>query len=241
MMNKRKCYGLLVVFLLIFSLSVCSVPVEAVVIPLDESGWAIVVNPASLQNGEVAVPFIYGIVNNAVVIEIDKTFKRPPRDGFFDPIVVEFQKLSQNAVSSIIIRDEYIVNNTQTMWDDFHISLIVDVLNPQAGFNPEFVPSGGQLESVHYSGNYGYNNLPIQLNFENMQGPGVPSSPPGEDVFWPGHNSGQIVIQINPDMVVGTRFGLKEVPSIPEPTTIILFGGLGVIGFLKRKLRYNSG
>jgi len=65
----------------------------------------------------------------------------------------------------------------------------------------------------------------------------VQSSSPaesGENVFWPGHNGGQIVIVTNPRMQVGEHFGLKEIPTIPEPATVLLLGIGGLITLTRR-------
>lgn len=231
-MKSKRVAGLLVSVLC--TVFVCPALVQAVIVPLDDSGWAMVVSPSS---EEVSVPIVDGITNDAVYIQLGKTFSSPPEDGFFRPIIIEFEKIFADATANIIIRDEYIVNNTGTEWIDFHMSLKVSVVNPQAGFNPNFIPDGGQLENVYYSWNYGYEGLPIKLNFVDTDGSGVPSSPPGDDVFWPGYMGGQIVIATNPDMQVGGRFGLKEIPTVPEPATAVLLGIGGALLTLTRRRR----
>lgn len=206
---------------------------------LGNSGWAMVVNPQSQAVGEISVPYVFGVVRDCVVIEIDKTFGRWPDEfGLFDPLVVEFQKISENAVSKIVIRDEYIVNNTGHEWHDFHMLLAVSSSNPEAGFDPQQIPHGGQLENVSYAGfGQGYDGLPTNLNFENEKGtPGVAFQPSGLDVFRPGYAEGNITIVTNPELQVGERFLLKEIPTmLPEPATIALFA-IGVMpAILKRK------
>jgi len=220
-------------FLVMCVLFDCVIPLQAVIIPLDDSGWAMVVDS---NPGEVDFPFIYGVTDDAVSIQLDKVFDRAVgSDGFFDPIVIEFQKVSPDATANIIIRDEYIVNDTDIEWFDFHMHLIVSIMDPQAGFNPDFLPDGDQLEDAYYSTNYGYDELPIQLHFVDADGSGVPALPAGDDIFRPGHIAGQIVIVTNPQMEVGERFGLKEVPSIPEPTTLLLLGIGGLMAFRSKR------
>ena len=112
--------------------------------------------------------------------------------------------------------------------------LLVDAQNPEAGFNSAVFPSGDQLESVFYSQLFGYGGLPVQLNFLDNNGSGVPTGPPGSNVFSPGLASGQVMIVTDPTLAVGTRFGLKQVPTIPEPATVALLG-LGCLMFHRKK------
>lgn len=233
MKSSRVKFGLLALYVVL----VLSAPVQAVSYPLEDSGWAFVARSDLIKGGQVDWPYVYGVINDTVVIQIDKVFNRPfSQDGFNYPIIIEFWKLSANATSKIIIRDEYIENETGREWIDYHMHLIVDALNPQAGFDPNFIPDGDQLEDVSYALNYGYNGLPIQLRFRDTNAEGVPFSPPGENVFQPGYYGGQIVIVTNPQIQVGGHFGLKEIPTIPEPATITLLGVAGAIMLRKRRM-----
>lgn len=201
-----------------------------------DSGWAMVLS--SKMEPVVTAVSVYGITDDAVTIEIHKTFNKPiDENGYFSPIIVEFMKTSADATSQIVINDEYIQNDTGSEWSDFHMQLMVSMANPQAGFNPNVI-DGDQLEAVSYATTIGYDGLPIQLNFQNTQGGGVPSSsspPTGEELFMPAFVVGTIQINVDPDMAVGTRFALKEIPtSTPEPATVMILG-LGGLAVLKRK------
>jgi hypothetical protein len=228
---------------------VLSATVHAVSIPLEDSGWAVVISSEFLEGGQVAVPFVYGVTDDAVVIQLDKIFDRPfQQDGFNYPIIIHFWKLSADATPKIIIEDECIENETGTEWTDYHMHLMVNPLAPEAGFDPAFIPDGDQLEDVSYSSNYGYSNLPIDLDFVDSDGSGVLSSPPvepGENWFRPGYwngDGGRIVIVTNPQMEVSDHFGLKEVPTtVPEPATIVLFGTAGVWIFNRTKQQFFGG
>ena len=230
-MKATKGVGWLVIMCTLF---VCTVSVEAtpVVIPLDDSGWAAVIDDVMLyETREVGAPYVFGIIDDAVIIQLDKTFREPLMDGFFDPIVIEFQKIRQTDITNIIIRDERIANCTGSEWFDFHLHLT----SAFAGFNPDFIPDGDQLENVSYSMNFGYDGLPVRLNFEDNNASGVPAA---GDVFEPGRIAGQIMIVTDPEMGVGPnfRFGLKEVPTVPEPATLALLG-IGGLMALNRKRR----
>jgi len=223
------------IILLIIAVSLLSTgPANAVVVPLGESGWAVVATPETSQG--ISIPAI-DIEGDSLVIEIAKTFSIPPENGLFQPMIFEFQKIAADATANIVINDEYIVNDTGVEWFDFHISLLVDVFEPQAGFDTGSLPDGGQFEDVYYAMDYGYNGMPVQLNFADTDGSGVPSSPGGDDVFRPGYTTGQITIVTNPALPVGARFGLKEIPStsVPEPTTMILLGAGGLMVFTRKK------
>ena len=197
----------------------------AVVVDLGDSGWAMVVSPLVLEHSDVSVPW-YGIEGDTLYLELHKTFGRPLDDSeMFLPIVLEFEKISENASSTIVLTDEYIVNDSDVEWYDFHMQLMVSISEPEAGFDPQYVFDGQQLENVFYSEFVGYDGLPVKLNFLNEEGGGVPPVPPGEDIFWPGYEQGELVIVTNPEMEVGDRFALKEMPSVPEPATLALLGG----------------
>jgi len=241
-MKSKIKFGLLV----LYAVLVLSASAQAVYYPLLDpdtqvsSGWAFVARSDLIEGGQVAYPYVYGVTGDAVVIQLDKLFNRAfSQDGFNYPIIIEFEKLSVNATSKIIIRDERIINETGREWIDYHMHLMVDALNPQAGFDPSFIPDGDQLEDVSYASNCGYNDLPIQLHFTDANDSGVPSSPPaepGENWFQPGYYSdGRIVIVTDPQIQVGEHFGLKEIPTIPEPATITLLGLAGAIVLRRRR------
>ncbi len=221
--------------------------VYALTQPLGDSGWEIVVRSDLVEGGQVAWPYIYSVTDDAVTIQIDKLFNRPfTQDGLNYPIIVEFLKVDVDATPKIIIRDEYIGNETGTEWYDYHMHLIVDALDPQAGFDPSFIPDGDQLEDVSFDQNsyIGYNGLPIKMDFVDIDGNGILSSPPaefGENIFQPGYYGGQIVIVTDPDMQLYEHFGLKEIPtSVPEPVTFALLGTASIWIFTRKRHSFRS-
>jgi len=230
-MNLIKSKGWLVsvlVFLLV------AIAAQGSLYPLG-NGWTMIVNK-NIQGTEP--PYIYQPPqNDTVTIELEKNFFADSYDGqYYRPIQIEFMKTSADAASKIVINDEYITNATGHEWNGFDMHLMVDALNPQAGFNSGVLPSGDQLEKVSFSENYGFDGLPIQLSFADTDGSGVLSSAVDNDVFQPGYISGSIEIMINPNMAVGSRFGLKEIPvsHTPEPMTLALFG-IGTLFLIRKK------
>lgn len=234
-------------FLVFCAVLVCTAPIQAVSIELIDyrdpcnpvpSGWAMQVELEHLEGGQVKYPYVYGVDNDAVAIKLAKVFDRPfDQEGYNHRITIGFEKISANATSKIIIRDEQIVNETGSQWIDYHMLLAVDTFDPEAGFDTNYKPDGDQLEQVSYAINDGYNGLPIQLNFTDTDGSGVPSSPPvepGENWFQPGYMDGQIVIVTDPQMQVGDHFSLDEIPTIPEPATLVLLGIGGLITIMRK-------
>ena len=219
-----------ILFLSCLALLAYTAIVDAEIVPLEYSGWAMITTPGSMP----ATVSVIEELEDTVVIELRKTFFGLVVEGLSNSIIIEFQKISADAVPNIVIRQKLITNDTNAQWYDFHMSLLVDIFQPRAGFDPNSSPSGGQLENVSYAMNYGYKNQPIQLNFLDTDGKGV-SSETGNDSFEPGAESGQITINTDPDMPVGHRFGLKEIASIPEPTTMVLLLGGGLITFYREK------
>lgn len=228
---SMKLSGLVIV---VMALGLLCVSANAVSIPLSDSGWSIVVTAESVGGGSVGVASVYGVSNDAVTIELDKTFNHRFDGQYYEPVSIQFLKTSADAVSNIVINDEYVINETGTEWFDFHMTL-VSAQAPMAGFNSNYSPDGHQLEDVYYSNNVGYNGLPIELNFEDTDGHGVLSGVFGYDVFQPGYDSGKIVIVTNPNMQIGDSFVLREVPT-PEPMTVFLLG-MGGLAILKKKKR----
>jgi hypothetical protein len=239
-MKSKLKFGLLA----LCTMLVFPAAVQAVSIPLGDSGWALLVRPELIEGGQVAYPYIYGVTDDAVVIQLDKVFNRPfSQYGFNYPIIVEFEKLSANATLKIIIEDELVINKTGREWTDYHMHLMVDVLDPEAGFDPNinFIPDGDQFENVGYASNSGYNNLPIDLHFIDTDGNGVLYTS-GENWFQPGWWDGRIVIVTDPEMDIGDFFGLKEIPTaIPEPATLTLLGVASIWIFIRKKQRFLSG
>lgn len=201
-----------------------------------DSGWSFVVNAAAQQKYEV--DFSVDTANSdMVMVEIVKTFLDPPDSyGVFKPIYIEFKKRTADAVSKIVINDEYVTNNTSTVWADYHMYLMSDTVgSPKAGFDSNEIPNGDQFQTVTYNDYRGYNGLPVQLDFTDGL---VPYIPAGDNVFHPGlegpDNGGRIVIVADPQLEVGRSIKLKEIPTVPEPMTLAMLA-MGGLGLIRRK------
>jgi len=229
-----KLSKLAVIAIAVFCMISVSAKGNEISIPLSTSGWSMVVSSDTVGGGQIDGAYTYGISGDAVTIEIDKTFDHAFNGQSYQPVLLQFQKTSANAVPNIIINDEYVVNSTGTEWHDFHMNLAsAPTTAPMAGFNASSFPSGDQLENVYYSDNVGYNGLPTQLNFVDTDGHGVLTSL-DDNIFKPGSTSGKIIIVTNPQMQVGSSFTLTETPSAPEPATVLMLG-MGGLAILRKK------
>lgn len=216
---------------LVFTLTMTASFANAVSTPLADSGWSIVTEEQA--GGAVNVPLIYGVTEDSVIIEIDKIFNQGFDGLNYEPVSFKIEKTSDQAVSNIIINDEYIVNSTGTEWFDFHMT-IVNGQTPFAGFNQNYIPDGDLLETVTFANNTGFNNLPVELHFQDADQQGVLSEI-GNDNFMPGFFGGMIMIVTNPLMQVGDSFTIQETPSVPEPATVLLMS-FGALAMLRKKI-----
>lgn len=231
---KLSIYNLILLFT---AFALCATVANSAVIPLVDgqgtsAGWSIITHDESVNVHVDEVGF------DEVTIRLEKTFRGTLDEfGFFSPIMIEFEKTSELARSLIIIDNEIVTNNTTEIWYDYHMALIVNPFNPEAGFSKN-TPDGDNLEDVSFDphSNYGYLGLPIQMDFNNSQGGGV-SNEAEQNVFSPGLADGDIYIQTNSiELPVGERFGFKQVPTVPEPATVMMLL-LGSVPAICKKCR----
>lgn len=200
-------------------------------LPLGDSGWSVFADPEAIGAvGRLQRPMIYEITDTYISIELDKAFYE------MGPMEIAFKRTSQTNVNRIIIDDERVTNDTSVIWFDYHMYLLWDDEIDMVGFNPQYLPSGGQLENVYYSSFDGYNSYPTVLNFVDTDQSGVLFDPDELDEFSPGLISGGIVIDVNPRLLVGDSFIFGQYPTIPEPTTCaLLIAGVLPMVFKKKK------
>jgi len=100
MMKVKK---LLLIILALFCLPAFG---EIISIDLGESGWAAVLNSSISEVGDVEGLSVYGTNEDSVFIEIDKRFiAQPDEQGYYNPIIIDFVKVSENALSNIVTRE----------------------------------------------------------------------------------------------------------------------------------------
>ena len=222
--NLLRCLSIVIVAMAV--VAVLPGTAQSAVIPLGNSGWLVAVN----EDWDISVP-VDDLTDDAVIIQIVKRFVGEPDEfGLMPAMYIEFIKNSEAAVGQIIIRDEFITNDTTEPWIDFHIELAVSIFDPEAGFSLDSDPSGDQFATVVLSGSNGHNGLPTKFDFYDGLVPNDPQNQ-DEDDFRPGWHSGSMIIVADPEMQLEQRIVLKEYPTIPEPATLglLLIGGLALL------------
>ena len=232
-MNQKK----LILSILIVGLS--TVGASAGLTPIDTTGWS--VEDYGPFEGSVSVTY-RGTSDNAIWIELDKEFNSDVFVGgdYGQPAAIKFVLTNSQAVNfapNIVIAEELIVNNTGINWLDFHMTLSWDFFNydPYVGFDPQYIfaadlPPYNPFQTVDFADYIGLNGMPVSLNFDDGQ------VADGE-TFKPGYyGSDDNYVRIVTDMDEGQYFILKEWPTIPEPTTLLLLsGGFVALRFMKQR------
>jgi len=237
---KKKAHALLCVL----GLGVFAAAGSAAVVPLGNSGWtaSIPVDLANLGYIGLSVDDPDAVLDGtpAVVIQLSKQFVGDA-DVFnlFQPLYFEFKKTEPDAYDDflIVIKDEVVKNDTTGGWVQFRMTLMVDLLDPEAGFDPSYPLGSNKFSTVVASDNWGYDPgsgpLPVAWTFTDGW---VPNTPEDQDLLRIAEPSDEmIVIVANPNLETGRRIVLKELPKIPEPTTLLFLTVAGVgLAFRKK-------
>ena len=225
----------LIISVLIVGIS--TVGASAALTPIDGTGWSVEMYGIF----EASVNITYrDTLGDAIWIEIDKEFNSEFFDGgvMGQPIAIKFvltDSQAANFAPDIVITEELIVNNTGRTWNDFHMAVSWDLNNPgnpYVGFDPQYIftadlPPYNPFKSIGFSDYIGMNGMPVSLDFDDGQ------VADGE-TFAPGYyGSDDNYVRIVTDMDEGQFFILKEWPTVPEPTTLLLLSG----GFMALRLR----
>jgi hypothetical protein len=249
-MRKKLLWRMMAVVALVVGWAFTSMaPASLVGVPIDETGWAVNLdNPRGI--GEVTV-FFDRVDGNNIWIELVKEFNSPAFDEVNqgDALFLKFTLVdpcAPNFRPNIIIRDERVINSTGKAWRDFHIVLGVRVPAPgepsgvQVGFDPQniYLPGANNpFQTIRFDPAM-YQGLPINevatpLKVDMADGV-FPSD--GEQRVFGGGDAGHL--RIVTDLPQGGVFWLKEFPTIPEPTSVVLlaFGTL-VLLWQKRSAR----
>jgi len=222
---------------------------SAAVVPLGNSGWtaSIPVDLANLGYIGLSVDDPDATLDGkpAVIIELSKQFVGDSDIfGLFQPVYFEFKKTEPDAYDDflIVIKDEVVKNDSSGGWDRFRMTLMVDLLDPEAGFDPTFPSSSDKLPTATWSDFWGYDPGPGALPTSRMfSGGWVPNTPDDQDLLRIAEPSDEMIVIVpDPALETGRRVVLKEI-AIPEPTTLVFLSlsGLGLM-FTKNGRRTSS-
>ncbi len=189
-------------------------------------GWQVVIADAIADQIDIVsdgVVTINGV--RTLIIEKFAEFRSyDPQTGLFGGLQVQFRQTASdaNTATRIIITDEGLYNNTGAAWFGFRMQLIDSGqvgFDPVATFNSNFT-YGPFTSMVFSAGN-------TQVDFAG--GPGVPNG----NNWYPGLQSGGLVIDVNLANQNPVVFTLKETPT-PTPGAAALLG-LGAMAGMRRR------
>ena len=207
-------------------------------------GWEVLIPDiyADVMSAQTVTVINDKVVGDTVIIELLKDFgSKIFKFDVGDPIYVQFRVAERDHVPNIVIRDEHVTNNTGVAWTDFHI-ILAQPLGTVAyvGFDegPIFEPVAGSqpFATVGFSDYQGLDvgaaapmPLPMRIDFNDGTLADGDTMHPG--IGGTANNYAMIVT----NMLEGDVFTLKEIPTIPEPLTMLLLGAGGVV-LLRRRV-----
>ncbi|MBA7554762.1 hypothetical protein ES705_47393 [subsurface metagenome] len=170
------------------------------------------------------------VTEDEVYIQKAAEFTQPPGPAGFATIAIQFQQVSADAVSQIIIADEIITNSTGVDWTDFHWELLN---GPDAVFDSAATLAAGFYTSPLDNKTFGSGDTSLMVDGFGL-GPGGSDAVVAAGAVWfpgDGATNGELFIDVVPSAQEPyTVFTLKETPT-PEPATLglLLIGGLALL------------
>jgi len=193
----------------------------------NDSGWDAILTD-NIYTGIV----IDEVTNTGVEIEITKTLYEAPREGRFPSNVITFQQRlpDANAVATICIKDEIIINLTGYDWTDYHwqINGTDAAFNRTATVNSGFdtTPFVDQIWGVAQTGWDAEHPAMFEVETGLV---------PNGGLFYPGVAGGNLYIDVD---LSGRQasFQLEQYPT-PEPGALatIILGGAAMLARRSRK------
>lgn len=172
---------------------------------------------------------------DVLALEVWKNFTGSPDElGVMSSIGMNFTQVAEDAstASQIVILDEFVSNNTTEDWIDYHFKLAtfgVASFNRDETFPSEAQPpQPGEDFSTDQFASHQWIDKQVPVGdeelflFDGLVGQGEQFSPGGE----PG--GGALYIDVDLSGEDDAFFGLKEIPTIPEPAamSVLALGGL---------------
>lgn len=219
-MHRYLAYGLLA----ILAVAVIAGTAPAGTIVLGNSGWA--ATWASFRDPVLSVNVDFETADS---VFIEKKINFLPSDlnptaFFIDPAVIVFQQISPNAKPFIVVNDEQVINNTGLDWIGFEFTLLGATFD--TALTNVNQPGGFSIDPFT-TATYLNNNSLLQVG-----GGVVPSGPAGNNVWFPGAQSGGLYVISAPGGAgTMTAFSFKEQPII-IPLPAAAWTGLGTLAGL---------
>ena len=216
---------------------------QAAVMPLNigaqTSGWTATWD-SSLDDpiGNQVSLTVDAITGNTVVLEKHAVFQDMADFGAgINPIVIAFQQTDLNAVRYIAFADETVFNQTGVPWTGFRFIVEDGMTGTTMDIRFDTAQSAGFSVTPFTTTVYSQNDQILTVG-----GGVLPSAPPGvagPNVWFPGAQSGALVIDTAPIQGVLRSFSFKEQPltAIPVPaaawTGLTGLAGLVLVGLGK--------
>lgn len=162
-------------------------------------------------------------INNKVVIEKNAEFKELDIFGNPAAMTLLFQQVLPDAqtMTNLAITSESVKNSTGFNWIDFEM-IVID--SGQVMWNP--AASAGFTISPFTQSEFKNNDL-IFRAFGGVVADGA--------TWTPGVGGGELVAQIDLAASNPVSFSLKELPSVPSPSSLALLSLAGVVAIPRRR------